>query len=112
MRKPKEYYQELLDEFIASSKNVSEFCMDNGISKNAFYYAKDRLELSERKDEKEETKKERKEFVEVTVTEDSVTAYIGESRTKVRMDLDGLAEIMKRERFNFIKSQKQMSSMA
>lgn len=60
MRKPKEYYQELLDGFIASGKNVSEFCIDNGISKNAFYYAKGRLELSERKDEKEETKKNRK----------------------------------------------------
>lgn len=79
MSKPKEYYQELLDGFTASSKSVSEFCMDNGISKNAFYYAKDRMELSERKDEKEETKKEQKEFVEVTVTEDFVTAYIGES---------------------------------
>ena len=48
----------------------------------------------------------------MTVTEDSVTAYIGESRTKVRMDPDGLAEIMKRERFNFLKSQKLMPSMA
>ena len=112
MSKPKEYYQELLDEFAASGKNVSEFCMDNGISKNAFYYAKDRMELLERKDEKEETKKEQKEFVKVTVTEDFVTAYIGESGTKIRMDPDGLAEIMKRERFNFLKSQKLMLSMA
>ena len=112
MSKPKEYYQELLDGFAASSKSVSEFFMDNGISKNAFYYAKDRLELSERKDEKEEAKKEQKEFVEVTVTEDSVTAYIGESGTKVRMNPNGLAEIMKRERFNSLKSQKLMLSMA
>lgn len=104
MRKPKEYYQELLDEFAASGKSVSEFCMDKGISKNTFYYAKDWLELLERKDEKEEAKKEQKEFVEVTVTEDSVTAYIGESGTKARMDPDGLAEIMKRERFNSLKS--------
>lgn len=106
MRKPKKYYQELQDGFTASSKSVSEFCMDNGISKNAFYYAKGRLELSERKDEKEETKKEQKEFVEVTLAEDFVTAYIGESRTKARMNPDGLAEIMKRERFNSLKSQK------
>ena len=48
----------------------------------------------------------------MTVTEDSVTAYIGESGTKIRMDPDGLAEIMKRERFNFLKSQKLMPSMA
>ena len=112
MSKPKEYYQELLDEFAANGKSFSEFCRDNGISKNAFYYAKDWLELLERKDEKEETKKEQKEFVKVTVTEDSVTAYIVESETKVRMDPDGLAEIMKRERFNFLKSQKLMLSMA
>lgn len=46
------------------------------------------------------------------VTEDSVTAYISESETKVRMDPDGLAEIVKRERFNSLKSQKLMSSMA
>lgn len=52
MSKPKEYYQELLDGFTASGKNVSEFCMDNGISKNAFYYAKDRLELGKPKEEK------------------------------------------------------------
>ena len=58
MSKPKEYYQELLDGFAASGKSFSEFCIDNGISKNAFYYAKDRMELLERKDEKEETKKE------------------------------------------------------
>ena len=112
MRKPKEYYQELLDGFAANGKSFSEFCIDNGISKNAFYYAKDRMELLERKDEKEETKKEQKEFVKVTVTEDSVTAHIGESGTKVRMDPDGLAEIVKRERFNFLKSQKLMLSMA
>ena len=48
----------------------------------------------------------------MTVTEDSVTAHIGESGTKIRMDPDGLAEIMKRERFNFLKSQKLMLSMA
>ena len=48
----------------------------------------------------------------MTVTEDFVTAYIGESGTKVRMDSDGLAEIMKKERFNFLKSQKLMPSMA
>ena len=48
----------------------------------------------------------------MTVTEDSVTAYIVESETKVRMDPDGLAEIMKGERFNFLKSQKLMLSMA
>ncbi|MCI5670700.1 MAG: hypothetical protein SOR23_06545 [Candidatus Enterosoma sp.] len=58
MSKPKEYYQELLDGFAASGKSFSEFCIDNGISKNTFYYAKDWLELLERKDEKEETKKE------------------------------------------------------
>ena len=52
MSKPKEYYQELLDEFTASSKSVSEFCIDNGISKNAFYYAKDRMELGKPKEEK------------------------------------------------------------
>lgn len=112
MRKLKEYNQELLDGFIASGKSVSEFCMDNGISKNSFYYAKDWLELLERKDEKEETKKEQKEFVEVTFTEDSVTAYIVESGTKARMDPDGFAQIIKRERFNSLKSQKLMSSMA
>ena len=43
--------------------------------------------------EKEE--KEQKGFVEVTVAEDSVIAYIGESGTKIRMDPDGLAEILK-----------------
>ena len=58
LSKPKEYYQELLDGFAASGKSFSEFCIDNGISKNTFYYAKDWLELLERKDEKEETKKE------------------------------------------------------
>ena len=58
MRKLKEYYQELLDGFAANGKSFSEFCIDNGIWKNAFYYAKDRMELLERKDEKEETKKE------------------------------------------------------
>lgn len=92
MRKPKEYYQELLDGFAASGKNVSEFCVDKGISKNAFYYAKDRI--GPEREEKEE--KEQKEFVKVTVTEDSVIAYIGESGTKIRMDPDGLAEILKR----------------
>lgn len=112
MSKPKEYYQELLDEFTASRKSVYEFFMDNGISKNAFYYAKGQLELSERKDEKEEAKKEQKEFIEVTVAEDSVTAYIGESGTKIRMDPDGLAEILKRERFNSLNPQKLMLSMA
>ena len=113
MSKPKEYYQELLDEFTASGKSFSEFCIDNGISKNAFYYAKDRLEFGKPKEEKGQNQpKEQKEFVEVTVTEDSVTAYIVESETKVRMDPDGLAEIMKRERFNFLKSQKLMLSMA
>ena len=92
MRKPKEYYQELLDEFTASRKSVSEFCMDNGISKNAFYYAKDRMELGKPKEEKEQNQpKEQKEFVEVTFTEDSVTAYIVESGTKARMDPDGFA---------------------
>ena len=45
MRKLKEYYQELLDGFAASGKSVSKFCIDNGITKNAFYYAKDWLEL-------------------------------------------------------------------
>ena len=89
MRKPKEYYQELLDGFAASGKNVSEFCVDKGISKNAFYYAKDRIGP-----EREE--KEQKEFVKVTVTEDSAIAYIGASGTKIRMDPDGLAEILKR----------------
>ena len=54
MRKPKEYYQELLDVFAASGKNVSEFCMDNGISKAVFYYAKDRMELGKPKEEKEQ----------------------------------------------------------
>ena len=92
MRKPKEYYQELLDEFAASGKNVSEFCVDKGISKNAFYYAKDRI--GPEREEKGE--KEQKEFVKVTVTEDSVIAYIGASGTKIRMDPDGLAEILKR----------------
>ena len=91
MRKPKEYYQELLDGFAASGKNVSEFCVDKGISKNAFYYAKDRIGPEKAKEEKEQ-----KGFVEVTVAEDSVIAYIGESGTKIRMDPDGLAEILKR----------------
>ena len=49
MRKPKEYYQELLDGFAASGKNVSEFCVDKGISKNAFYYAKDRMDFESQK---------------------------------------------------------------
>ena len=49
MSKPKEYYQELLDEFTASGKSVSEFCIDNGISKNAFYYAKDRMDFESQK---------------------------------------------------------------
>ena len=52
MSKPKEYYQELLDEFAANGKSFSEFCIDNGISKNAFYYAKDRMELGKPKEEK------------------------------------------------------------
>ena len=52
MSKPKEYYQELLDGFAASGKNVSEFCVDKGILKNAFYYAKDRMELGKPKEEK------------------------------------------------------------
>ncbi len=52
MSKPKEYYQELLDGFAASGKSFSEFCIDNGISKNAFYYAKDRMELGKPKEEK------------------------------------------------------------
>ena len=113
MRKLKEYYQELLDEFAANGKSVSEFCIDNGISKNAFYYAKDRMELGKQKEEKEQNQpKEQKEFGKVTVTEDSVIAYIGESGTKVRMDPDGFAEIIKRERFNSLKSQKLMPSMA
>lgn len=43
MRKPKEYQQELLENFAASGKNVSEFSVDKGISKNAFYYAKDQI---------------------------------------------------------------------
>lgn len=94
MKKPKEYYQELLDGFAASGKNVSEFCVDKGISKNAFYYAKDRIGPEKAKEEKEE--KEPKGFVEVTVAEDSVIAYIGESGTKIRMDPDGLVEILKR----------------
>ena len=94
MKKPKEYSQELLDGFAASGKNVSEFCVDKGISKNAFYYAKDRIGPEKAKEEKEE--KEQKAFVEVTVAEDSVIAYIGESGTKIRMDPDGLAEILKR----------------
>ena len=54
MSKPKEYYQELLDGFAASGKSFSEFYMDNGISKNAFYYAKDRMELGKQKEEKEQ----------------------------------------------------------
>ena len=54
MSKPKEYYQELLDGFAASWKSVSEFCMGNGISKNTFYYAKDRMELEKPKEEKEQ----------------------------------------------------------
>lgn len=94
MKKPKEYYQELLDGFATSGKNVSEFCVDKGISKNAFYYAKDRIGPEKAKEEKEE--KEQKAFVEVTVAEDSVIAYIGESGTKIRMNPDGLAEILKR----------------
>ena len=49
MSKPKEYYQELLDEFAASGKSFSEFCIDNGISKNAFYYAKDRMDFESQK---------------------------------------------------------------
>ena len=49
MSKPKEYYQELLGGFAASGKSVSEFCMDNGISKNAFYYAKDRMDFESQK---------------------------------------------------------------
>ena len=65
---------------------------------------------AKRRKEQNQPKKQ-KEFVKVTVTEDSVTAHIGESGTKVRMDPDGLAEIMKRERFNFLKSQKLMSPM-
>lgn len=94
MRKPKEYYQELLDGFADSGKNVSEFCVDKGISKNAFYYAKNRIGPEKAKEEKEE--KEQNGFVEVTVVEDSVIAYIGESGTKIRMDPDRLAEILKR----------------
>ena len=45
MSKPKEYYQELLDGFAANGKSFSEFCIDNGISQNAFYYAKDRMDF-------------------------------------------------------------------
>lgn len=97
MSKPKEYYRELLDGFAASGKNVSEFCKDIGITKSAYYYAKSRLEQLKQKEEKKEMrKKEQKDFVKVTVAEDSVTAYIGESRTKVMMDLEELAELLKR----------------
>ena len=97
MRKTKEYYQELLDGFAASGKSVTGFCKDNGISRTTYYHAKDQIELGNPEEGKEQNRpKKQKEFVEVTVTQDSVTAYIGESGTKVRMDPDGLAEIMKR----------------
>lgn len=74
---------------------------------------KDRMELGKPKEEKEQNQpKEQKELVKVTLAEDFVTAYISESRTKARMNPDGLAEIMKRERFNSLKSQKLMLFMA
>ena len=98
MRKSKEYYQELLDGFAASGKSISGFCKDNGISRTTYYHAKEQIELGRPEEEEEEQNlpEEQKEFVVVTVTEDYVTAFFGESGTKVRMDPDGLAEIMKR----------------
>lgn len=97
MRKPKEYYQELLDGFAASGKSISGFCKDNGISRTTYYHAKGQMGLGKPEEGEEQNQpKEQKEFVEVTVAEDYVTAYFGESGTKVRMDPDGLAEIMKR----------------
>ena len=97
MRKSKEYYQELLDGFAASGKSISGFCKDNGISRTTYYHAKEQIELGRPEEgEEQNLPEEQKEFVKVTVTEDSVIAYIGESGTKVRMDPDGLAEIMKR----------------
>lgn len=97
MRKTKEYYQELLDGFAASGKSVTGFCKDNGISRTTYYHAKDQIELGNPEEGNGQNRpKEQKEFVEVMVAEDSVTVYIGESGTKVRMDPDGLAEVMKR----------------
>ena len=60
MSKPKEYYQELLDGFAASEKNVSEFCKDSEITKRAYYYAKSRLEPLKQKEEKKEMREEKK----------------------------------------------------
>ena len=97
MRKFKEYYQELLDGFAASGKSISGFCKDNGISRTTYYHAKEQIELGRPEEgEEQNLPEEQKEFVVVTVTEDYVTAFFGESGTKVRMDPDGLAEIMKR----------------
>lgn len=97
MRKSKEYYQELLDGFAASGKSISGFCKDNGISRTTYYHAKDQIELGRPEEgEEQNLPKEQNEFVVVTVTEDYVTAFFGESGAKIRMDPDGLAEIMKR----------------
>lgn len=60
-------------------------------------HAKEQIELGRPEEgEEQNLPEEQKEFVVVTVTEDYVTAFFGESGTKVRMDPDGLAEIMKR----------------
>ena len=96
MRKSKEYYQELLDGFAASGKSISGFCKDNGISRTTYYHAKGQIEHGRSEEEEQNQPKEQKEFVVVTVTEDYVTAFFGESGTKVRMDPDRLAEIIKR----------------
>ena len=40
MSKPKEYYQELLDGFTASRKNVLKFCKSSGITRRTYYYTK------------------------------------------------------------------------
>ena len=46
MSKPEEYYQEKLDGFAASGKNVSEFCKDSRIKQRAYYYAKGQSKTS------------------------------------------------------------------
>ena len=50
--------------------------------------------------ERDARRKEEKDCVKVTVAEDSVTAYIGNSGTNAMMDPDELAELLKRSEFH------------
>ena len=50
--------------------------------------------------ERDARRKEEKDFVKVTVAEDSATAYIGESGTKVMIYPEELAELLKRSEYH------------